>query len=73
MSDHQKQYSDLEKIKIYEVGFEVLTAVVMKSTIFWDMTPCSPLSCNGRFGETCRLASLLPACLLVLADIILRP
>jgi hypothetical protein len=23
------------------VGFEVLTAVVMKSIIFWDMTPCS--------------------------------
>jgi hypothetical protein len=27
----------------YNVGFEVLTAVVMKSTIFWDITPCSPL------------------------------
>jgi hypothetical protein len=25
------------------VGSEVLTAVVMKSTIFWDITPCSPL------------------------------
>jgi hypothetical protein len=25
------------------VGFEVFTAVVMKSIIFWDMTPCSPL------------------------------
>jgi hypothetical protein len=24
-------------------GFEVLTAVVMKSTVFWDITPCSPL------------------------------
>jgi hypothetical protein len=31
-----------EIITIY-VGFEVLTAVVMKSTVFWDMTPCSPL------------------------------
>jgi hypothetical protein len=29
----------------YLVGFEVLTAVVMKSTI-WDITPCSPLSVN---------------------------
>jgi hypothetical protein len=28
------------------VGFEVLTAVVMKSTIFWDITPCSPLKVN---------------------------
>jgi hypothetical protein len=25
-------------------GFEVFTAVVMQSIIFWDMTPCSPLS-----------------------------
>jgi hypothetical protein len=67
-----------------DVGFEVFTAVVMKSIIFWDMMPCSPLSCNQRFGGTYRLhlqgrriisarTSLLPACLLVLADIILRP
>jgi hypothetical protein len=24
------------------LSLEVLTAVVMKSTIFWDITPCSP-------------------------------
>jgi hypothetical protein len=35
-----------------DVGFEVLTVVVMKSTIFWDITPCSPLSVNRRFGGT---------------------
>jgi hypothetical protein len=29
-------------ILIYE-GFEVLTAVVMKSSILYDITPCSPL------------------------------
>jgi hypothetical protein len=23
------------------VGFEVLTAVTMKSTIFWNVTPCN--------------------------------
>jgi hypothetical protein len=34
------------------VGFEVLTAAVIKSSIFWDITPCSPLKVNGRFGET---------------------
>jgi hypothetical protein len=27
----------------------------MKSIIFWNMTPCSPLSVNRRFGGTCRL------------------
>jgi hypothetical protein len=25
------------------VGFKVLTAVVMKRSVFWDMTPCRPL------------------------------
>jgi hypothetical protein len=40
--------------RIY-VGFEVFTAVVMKSAIFWDMTPCSLLSCNRRFWGRYRL------------------
>jgi hypothetical protein len=31
------------------LGFEVLTAVVMKGTIFWNITPCSPLKINRRF------------------------
>jgi hypothetical protein len=26
---------------VHYVGFEVFTAVVLKSIIFWDMTPCS--------------------------------
>jgi hypothetical protein len=37
------------------VGFDVLTAVVMKSTIFLDITPCSPLKVNRRFAGTYRL------------------
>jgi hypothetical protein len=37
------------------VEFEVITAVVMKSIIFWDMAPRSPLSVNRRFGGTYRL------------------
>jgi hypothetical protein len=32
------------------VGFEVLTAVVMKSTIFWDIKLCSRLKDIRRFG-----------------------
>jgi hypothetical protein len=40
---------------IIPVGFEVFTAVVMKSIVFWDMTPCSPLSFNRRFGGTYHL------------------
>jgi hypothetical protein len=34
-------------MKIF-VGFEVLTPVVMKSSVFWDITPCSPLKVNRR-------------------------
>jgi hypothetical protein len=41
--------------KVLYVGFEVLTAVVMKSTIFWDITPCSPLKVTCCFGGTYRL------------------
>jgi hypothetical protein len=42
-----------ESIKVV-LGFEVFTAVAMKSNIFWDMTPCSPLSYNRRYrGEFC--------------------
>jgi hypothetical protein len=26
----------------------------MKESIFWDITSCSPLKVNRRFGETCR-------------------
>jgi hypothetical protein len=32
------------------LGFEAITAVVMKSSIFWDITPCSLLKVNRRFG-----------------------
>jgi hypothetical protein len=31
------------------VGFEVLTAVVMKSTIFWDITPCDTQRTTRRY------------------------
>jgi hypothetical protein len=31
------------KVGREDVGFEVLTEAVMKSYIFWDTVPCSPL------------------------------
>jgi hypothetical protein len=37
------------------VELEVLTAVVMKSSVFWGETPYSLLKVNGSFGRTCRL------------------
>jgi hypothetical protein len=43
------------------VGLEVFTALVMKSNIFWDMTPCSPLSVSQL--ATCLLAELISSTL----------
>jgi hypothetical protein len=37
------------------VELEVFTAVVMKSNIVWDITPCIPLKVNRSFGGTYRL------------------
>jgi hypothetical protein len=37
------------------VGFEVLTAVVEKSSVFRDVAPCSPFKIIERFGGTCGL------------------
>jgi hypothetical protein len=34
------------------VGFEILTALVMKSTISWDIIPCSPLEVNWHIRGT---------------------
>jgi hypothetical protein len=45
--------TDLRKVARYYVG--VLTAVKMKSYIFWDINPCSPLKFNRCFGLIYRL------------------
>jgi hypothetical protein len=37
------------------VVYEVLTAMVIKSYVFWYKMQCSPLKVNRRFGGTCRL------------------
>jgi hypothetical protein len=39
----------------HSVGFEVLAMVVMKSSIFWNITPTSPLEVDQHFGGTCCL------------------
>jgi hypothetical protein len=43
--------SELKRGSLY-AEYEVLTAVVVKSTIYWDITPCSPLKVNRRFEGT---------------------
>jgi hypothetical protein len=34
------------------VGFEVLTAVIMNNSIFWDITPCSQFGSQQTFRRT---------------------
>jgi hypothetical protein len=41
------------------IGFELLTTVVMKSSVFWDIMPCSSLKVNRHFGGTCLLSCFL--------------
>jgi hypothetical protein len=38
-----------------KLSFEVLTAVVVKGSVFWDITPYTPLKVNRRFGGIRRL------------------
>jgi hypothetical protein len=41
--------------KMAGVEFEVLTAVVVKVSVFWDIIKCSLLKVNRRLGQICRL------------------
>jgi hypothetical protein len=51
-----KNLSPLRNLKSnYRLGFEIFAAVVMKSAVLRDITPCSPLKVNRRFGGTYRL------------------
>jgi hypothetical protein len=55
-------FSVILVILLQDVGFEVHTAVVMKSTVFCDITPCTPFKINRRFAAllaTCFYAGFL--------------
>jgi hypothetical protein len=41
--------------RLQNVGFEVLTVVVMKSSIFWHVLVCSILKVSQWFGGMCHL------------------
>jgi hypothetical protein len=57
---------------IYIVGFEILTALVMKRSVIWNIMPCSLLKVNWCFKGICWLRlqgqwnsrALLATCLL---------
>jgi hypothetical protein len=46
---------DMTSCSLVNVRFEVLTLMVMKSSVLWDISPCRPLKINRSFGGTFRL------------------
>jgi hypothetical protein len=71
-------FSQLHHYKMIHVGFEMLTAVVMKCSVFWNITPYSPLKVNGRLRlQGWRIGivelSLISASCWFIAWLILRP
>jgi hypothetical protein len=42
------------QLEIYTARFEVLTTVVVKSSIIFDITPCSPLKVNHTLKHPVR-------------------
>jgi hypothetical protein len=44
--------SVLQEERLYFVGFEVLTAVVMKSSVFWDVASCLTYSSTLKMEAT---------------------
>jgi hypothetical protein len=44
-----------EQTDRHYVGFEVLTAVFIKSAVLWDIMPYSMLRINRHYGGTCCL------------------
>jgi hypothetical protein len=45
----------LPELMLFLVGFVVLTAIIMKSYICWDVMQCSPLKMNQSFNGICRI------------------
>jgi hypothetical protein len=43
------------KYYVHFIGFDALTAVIVKSSVFWYVMPCSPLRVNRCIRGTCCL------------------
>jgi hypothetical protein len=51
----RRRCDDNIKMHIREIRWGSMDWINLKSTVFWDITPCSPLRVNRRFGGTYRL------------------
>jgi hypothetical protein len=55
------------QVKAKYEGFQILTAMIMKRSIFWDITLCSPLKGNRLFRGTWR--ALLGNCFMLISSL----
>jgi hypothetical protein len=46
------RFSDYTFSQLSFVGFDILTVVATKTTIFWAVAPCSSVQAHRRFGVT---------------------
>jgi hypothetical protein len=56
--EHGIEATSFIKVGKFLVGLKVLTAVVMKRSIYWDITPCGSLKLSRRFGGDMFLRNL---------------
>jgi hypothetical protein len=52
LADNSCRNHQVYQQQLHFVAFKVITAVDIKSSIFWDIKLCSPVNVNCRFGGT---------------------
>jgi hypothetical protein len=62
-------YISLNRKSDGHLGFEIVTEVVVKSPIVWDIMSCGPLMVSRRFGVTCKLS----ACFVLVSFLVHAP
>jgi hypothetical protein len=62
LAQYWSQWQDFVK-RIMNIWFQVLSAVVIKSSIFWDITPRSPLKVSRHIGGLLAARDLQVSCL----------
>jgi hypothetical protein len=53
--DQPNAFTQLMMNKCPHIGSEVLIAMVINSSVLWNLKPCSPVEVRRHFGGTCSL------------------
>jgi protein subunit release factor A len=52
---HKEWHMQPADLQLSDLGLLKLKHYTCKSSVFWDITPCTALKVNQRFGGTCHL------------------